>query len=179
MNCWQPGHQLKNGRFIIKQILGQGGFGVAYLASDQKLKRDVVIKTLNERIQCEPNFEKLKEDFKKEAERLSQCRHSNIVVIYDWFDEDQLPCIVMDYIAGETLARRLERGVLKEEEALHYIHQIGEALKVVHTNNLVHRDVKPGNVMIREGTQEAVLIDFGIAREFHHNKLILQILERT
>lgn len=167
MNCWQPGYQLKNGRFIIVKTLGEGGFGVAYLARDQELKRNVVIKTLNERVQGEPHFGTLKEDFKREAERLSQCRHSNIVVIYDCFDEGLLPCIVMDYIPGETLARRLERGILEEEEALHYIRQIGEALKAVHKKELVHRDVKPGNVVIREGTREAVLIDFGISREFY------------
>ena len=167
MNSWQPGYQLKNGRFIIVKTLGEGGFGVAYLARDKELKRNVVIKTLNERVQGEPHFGRLKEDFKREAERLSQCRHSNIVVIYDCFDEGLLPCIVMDYIAGETLARRLEGGVLEEEEALHYIRQIGEALKVVHKKELVHRDVKPGNVVIREGTREAVLIDFGISREFY------------
>jgi serine/threonine protein kinase len=167
MSCWQPGYQLKNGRFIIVTTLGEGGFGVAYLARDQELKRNVVIKTLNQRVQSEPHFGRLKEDFKREAERLSQCRHSNIVVIYDCFDEGLLPCIVMDYIAGETLAKRLERGVLEEEEALHYIRQIGEALKAVHKKELVHRDVKPGNIVIREGTREAVLIDFGISREFY------------
>jgi serine/threonine protein kinase len=173
MNSWQHGHQLKNGRFIIQQTLGEGGFGVAYLATDQELKRDVVIKTLNERVQREPNFEKFKQDFKKEAQRLSQCCHPNIVLIYDIFDREQLPCIVMEYIPGETLACRLERGVLKETEALHYIRQIGAALEMVHRKGLVHRDVKPGNIMIRAATQEAVLIDFGIAREFHLNQITI------
>ncbi len=167
MSGWQSGHQLENGRFIIKETLGKGGFGIAYLARDTKIKRDVVIKTLNEKVQCEPTFERFKEDFKREAERLGQCGHPNIVKIHDIFHEGQLPCIVMEYIPGETLARCVERGILKEEDALHYIRQIGAALEVVHKNSLVHRDVKPGNIIIREGTREAVLIDFGIARELH------------
>ncbi|KAB8333044.1 serine/threonine protein kinase [Scytonema tolypothrichoides VB-61278] len=164
MSYWQKDYQLKNGRFIILEILGEGGFGVTYLAKDEELKRYVVIKTLNEKAQREPRVEKLKKDFKTEAERLSQCYHHNIVKIYDIFDQEGLPCIVMEYILGETLADRLKRGV-KQEEALDYIRQIGEALKTVHNRNMVHRDVKPNNIMIQDNTQEAVLIDFGISRE--------------
>ncbi|BAZ68509.1 serine/threonine protein kinase [Fischerella sp. NIES-4106] len=174
---WQPNHQLKNGRYVINNILGIGGFGIAYLAEDGELKRSVVIKTLNERVQREPNFEKFKQDFKKEAQRLSRCHHDNVVLIYDMFDEGQLPCIVMQYITGETLAHRLERGVVIEEnEALDYIHQIGAALEIVHQQSLVHRDVKPGNIMIQDGTNRAMLIDFGIAREFHLKEIIIQTI---
>ncbi|MCP6759491.1 MAG: protein kinase [Fischerella sp. CENA71] len=174
---WQPNHKLKNGRYVINKILGIGGFGIAYLAEDGELKRSVVIKTLNERVQREPNFEKFKQDFKKEAQRLSLCHHDNVVLIYDMFDEGQLPCIVMQYITGETLAHRLERGVVIEEnEALDYIGQIGAALEIVHQKSLVHRDVKPGNIMIKDGTNRAILIDFGIAREFHLKEIIIQTI---
>ncbi|MFK0731301.1 MAG: serine/threonine protein kinase [Gloeotrichia echinulata GP01] len=173
---WQRGHQLKNGRYIIQETLGEGGFGIAYRTQDTQLNRDVVIKTLNKNAQNDQYFPKWQEDFYKEAKRLSKCEHPNIVKIYDIFREEGLQCIVMEYIPGETLADRLERGILEEEEALKYIRQIGEALQVVHRNNLVHRDVKPRNIMIRENTREAVLIDFGIAREFSSHELIIHTI---
>lgn len=78
--------------------------------------------------------------------------------------------MVMEYIDGEDLGSLVEnRGFLAEAEALHYIQQIGEALTIVHNNGLLHRDIKPHNIMVRSGKLEAVLIDFGIAREFTQN----------
>ncbi|WP_017315959.1 serine/threonine protein kinase [Mastigocladopsis repens] len=170
---WPLKYRLQNGRFIITRFLGKGGFGVACLASDEVLGRDVVIKTLNRDVQSAPTFHKFKEDFVNEAKRLSKCQHPHIVQIYDIFYQGEMPCIVIEYIQGETLAQLLERRgrSLEENEALHYIRQISAALNVFHQNNFVHRDVKPGNIMIRDGTQEAVLIDFGIAREFSRNDM--------
>ncbi|MBW4626897.1 MAG: serine/threonine protein kinase [Brasilonema octagenarum HA4186-MV1] len=168
MNCWQQGYQLQTGRYIIQETLGEGGFGVVYRARDTQLDRDVVIKTLNKKLQQDERFERLQEDLHKEAKRLSNFNHRNIVQIYDILHEQGRLYIVMEYIRGETLARRLERqGILEQQEALDYIRQISEALEVVHKNELAHRDVKPGNIIIRDSTREAVLIDFGIAREFH------------
>ena len=98
---------------------------------------------------------------------MALCVHPNIVRVSDFFIEDLRPYMVMDYIPGKTLADLVGTGkVLPETLALHYIRQIGAALKVVHQKRLLHRDIKPQNIMLREGTTDVVLIDFGIAREF-------------
>jgi serine/threonine protein kinase len=164
MSNWAPGHQLKDSRYIIRKILGKGGFGIAYCVLDTKLNRDVVIKTLNPELKAQAYFDKLQQDFHKEAQRLSRCCHPHIVQIYDFFAESGLECIVMQYIHGENLNDRAFRGIT-QREALNYIYQISAALQVVHENNLVHRDVKPVNIIIKASNNEAVLIDFGIARE--------------
>ncbi|NEU74418.1 protein kinase [Hassallia byssoidea VB512170] len=164
MSNWAPGHQLKDSRYIIRKILGKGGFGIAYWVLDTKLSRDVVIKTLNPELKAQAYFEKLQQDFYHEARCLSRCSHPHIVQIYDFFSESGLECIVMQYIPGDNLNDRAFRGIT-QQEALNYIHQISAALQVVHKNNLVHRDVKPANIIIQPSNNEAVLIDFGIARE--------------
>jgi formylglycine-generating enzyme required for sulfatase activity len=127
----------------------------------------VVIKTLNETVQKRPDFAKLQQDFLNEAVKLAKCNHPHIVKVSEVFPEGKLWCMAMEYIEGEHLADRVVNGgVLSEAEAVGYIRQIGEALTVVHNNGLLHRDVKPANILIRAGKREAVLIDFGIAREF-------------
>lgn len=128
--------------------------------------RYVVIKTLNDTVQKRSNFTKFQQDFLNEALRLAKCSHPHTVQIYE-VKEGALWCMVMEYIDGEDLFSRVEnQGTLPEAEALRYIQQIGEALTVVHSNDLLHRDVKPDNIMVRFGKSEAVLIDFGIARNF-------------
>ncbi len=166
---WSTGFELRGGKYTIESILAQGGFGITYLARDEQGKR-FVIKTLNETVQRRPDFTKFQEDFVREALRLAKCTHPHIVRVDDVFQEGHLWCMVMEYIAGEHLADRVEsKGVLSEAEALGYIQQIGEALTVVHQNGMLHRDVKPANIIVRAGKPEAVLIDFGIAREFIAN----------
>ncbi len=98
--------------------------------------------------------------------RLALCRHPHIVQVENVFDEGNLPCMAMEYIEGEDLGKLItEKGALPEAEALH-IRQIGDALTVVHEKGLLHRDLKPSNIMMRAGKPEAVLIDFGLARQF-------------
>ncbi|MBE9198097.1 serine/threonine protein kinase [Nodularia sp. LEGE 06071] len=164
--AWNPGQKLFGGRYIIEKHLGEGGMGITYLAKN--LKGELrVIKTLREEILNRKVKDKLKQDFKQETLRLALCRHPHIVEIKDYFDEGDLPCTVMEYIEGEDLGERIEtKGALPEAEALQYIRQIGEALTVVHEKGLLHRDLKPSNIMIRAGKPEAVLIDFGLARQF-------------
>ncbi|MBD2043505.1 serine/threonine-protein kinase [Microcoleus sp. FACHB-672] len=163
---WPAGYKLQGGQYTIEKELGEGGFGVAYLARNAKGER-VVIKTLNDTVQQRPDFDKFQQDFLNEALRLAKCNHPHIVPIHQVFQEGRLWCMVMEYIEGEDLATHLEKqGVLPEAEALRYIQQVGEALTVIHNNNLLHRDVKPNNILVRAGTSEAILIDFGIAREF-------------
>ncbi|MBW4634376.1 MAG: serine/threonine protein kinase [Iphinoe sp. HA4291-MV1] len=180
---WNPGQALFGGRYIIERKLGEGGIGITYLVGNERNELRV-IKTLREDIlnhaTWKPHQAKLKQNFRDEAVRLAVCRHPHIVQIENIFDEEDLPCMVMEYIEGEDLGNRLRRmGVLSEVEALLYIRQIGDALKVIHSKGLLHRDIKPRNIMIRAGKSEAVLIDFGIAREFIPNVIQRHTVYRT
>jgi serine/threonine protein kinase len=158
---------LQNGKYTLDQELGRGGFGITYKATNHALGQVVVIKTINESLQQDPNFAYFYRQFQDEARRLAVCSHPNIVRVTDFFVEDGLPNIVMDYIPGQTLDTLvLPDQPLPEETAIHYIRQVGEALKVVHQSGLLHRDIKPQNIILRQGTDQVVLIDFGIAREF-------------
>jgi serine/threonine protein kinase len=167
---WNPGQQLFGDRYIIERKLGEGGVGITYLAKNRRGELRV-IKTLREQIinhpQWIPHQDKLRYDFRDEALRLSLCRHPHIVQVENVFDEENLPCMAMEYIEGEDLGKRItNKGALPEAEALEYIRQIGDALILVHEKGLLHRDLKPSNIMMRAGKPEAVLIDFGLARQF-------------
>ncbi|TAF10452.1 MAG: serine/threonine protein kinase [Nostocales cyanobacterium] len=163
------GKILQSGKYTIIQEIGRGGFGVTFKATHHYLGQEVVIKTINERLRQHSDFPKFERQFQDEARRLATCIHPNIVRVSDFFVEDGLPYMVMEYIPGETLGQTfvLPGIPLSEETAIHYIRQIGAALQVVHNNGLLHRDIKPDNIILRQGTQEVVLIDFGIAREFN------------
>lgn len=167
--------------------MGQGGFGITYRVRDEN-GRQFALKTLNDKAIAEPNFAKLHEDFMNEALRLAQFKnHPHIVKIYKLLQENltrnnfgnrifffgsqpasiPLCCILMEYIEGTNLEELVERrGAIPEAEALRYIQQIGNALTAIHLEGLLHRDVKPSNIVLRASNSEAVLIDFGIAREF-------------
>ncbi|MFE4105532.1 serine/threonine protein kinase, partial [Almyronema epifaneia] len=163
----QVGQTLQDGKYTLKQRLGEGGFGVTFQALHHLLGQPVVIKTLNHNSLSSPDFETLKQQFQHEAQRLAQCVHPNIVRISDYFVEAGLPFMVMDYIPGRSLGDLVfPQSPLPEATAISYIHQIGAALKAVHQAGLLHRDIKPHNIILRTGTQSVVLIDFGIAREF-------------
>ncbi|WP_026736746.1 serine/threonine protein kinase [Fischerella sp. PCC 9605] len=163
------GTQLQGGKYTLDQEIGRGGFGITFKATHHYLNQIVVIKTLNEKLRQHPDFGKFERQFQDEARRLATCVHPNIVRVSDFFVETGLPYMVMEYIPGETLGEAyvLPGIPLPEATAIHYIRQIGAALQVVHQNGLLHRDVKPDNIILRQGTQEVVLIDFGIAREFN------------
>lgn len=161
------GTTLQGGKYRLDALLSQGGFGVTYRATHTLLHQPVVLKTLN--LQQEPpkRIHDLGERFIQEAQRLAQFHHPHIVRVSDCFIEGGRPFIVMDYIPGRTLAQVIqEEGPLPEKTALHYIRQVASALELVHEHGLLHRDVKPDNIMLREGTDQVVLIDFGIAREY-------------
>ncbi|BAY52776.1 serine/threonine protein kinase [Thermostichus vulcanus NIES-2134] len=161
------GTTLQGGKYHLDALLSQGGFGVTYRATHTLLHQPVVLKTLN--LQQEPpkRIHDLGERFIQEAQRLAQFNHPHIVRVSDCFIEGGRPFIVMDYIPGRTLAQVIqEEGPLPEKTALHYIRQVASALELVHEHGLLHRDVKPDNIMLREGTDQVVLIDFGIAREY-------------
>ncbi len=161
------GKTLQGGKYTLNAELGRGGFGITFKATHHYLNQVVVIKTLNEALRNDRNFPEFQRKFQDEARRLAMCVHPNIVRVSDFFLEDGLSFMVMDYIPGATLEEWVfPDRPLPEATAIHYIRQIGSALQVVHQNGLLHRDIKPQNIILKEGTQQVVLIDFGISREF-------------
>ena len=161
------GKTLQGGKYTLEQELGRGGFGITFKATHRYLGQFVVIKTLNESLRRDRNFAEFDRKFQDEARRLASCVHPNIVRVSDFFVEDGQPYMVMDYIAGQNLGDVVgTNNPLPENLAILYITQIGAALKAVHQKGLLHRDVKPQNIILRQNTQEVVLIDFGISREF-------------
>ncbi len=166
MRRWPDGQQLDDGKYIIEEYLGGGGFGETYRAQNRHEGKSVAIKTLNLFQQFQPDFAKTQNKFLKEAMSLAKCRHPHIVEVYDIFREGDFNCMVMELIDGIDLATHIkENGRLSEQKALSMIQQLGDALTCVHKQNLTHRDVKPENIMLRKRGMEAVLIDFGLARQ--------------
>jgi len=168
--AWKVGDSLQGDKYQVEKILGQGSFGITYLVKDRQGDR-AVIKTLEDAHISAPNFQQRQQRFVQEAFKLAKCQHPHIVRLLEPPFQEPAPsqnldlwCIAMEYIDGTTLADRANQ-ILSESVALNYIKQIGSALIVVHQNQLVHNDVRPGNIMIRAGSAEAVLIDFGLARE--------------
>lgn len=162
---WDPGQKLHQGRYTIIRVLGQGGFGITYLADDPEFK-PVVIKTLKDEILQKTNFEDLRSRFQQEALQLALCRHPNIVEIETFFSEGPFHCIVMEHVQGRDLGYWVRhKGIFPEALALRYIQEVGSALEMVHKKGLLHRDIKPENILICERRAQAMLIDFGIARQ--------------
>ncbi|MFM6180901.1 MAG: protein kinase domain-containing protein [Dolichospermum sp.] len=165
---WKIGQKLQNGKYIIQQILGQGGFGITYQALQVNLNRFVVIKTPNKYLQYDLEYCKYIENFITEGQilaRLSTNANSHIVGVIELFQESNIYCLVMEFILGENLFQMVKhKGALPEAEIVTYIRQIGTALIMVHKAGLVHRDAHPGNIMIKNNGQ-AILIDFGIAKQ--------------
>jgi len=167
---WNKGHQLHNGKYIIEDELGQGAFGITYKAVHSRINLPVVIKTPNMRLKRDRQYPRYVQKFIQEAEllgQLCQAPHPNIVRVIDYFDEgdSNTPCLVMEFIAGKNLFDLIEGQVitiLPQTEAIKYICQIGDALAAMHQNSLVHRDIHPGNIMLRSGNHP-ILIDFGLA----------------
>ncbi len=164
--AWLVGQKLHDGRYTIERELGRGYFGITYLVACDRDRKRLAIETLSDDLlsQLTPSeIDNLQEKFLQEAVKLAKCKHPHIVQIKEPFLEENQVCIVMEYIDGIDLASRAQHQ-LPETEALGYIQQMGEALNAVHENGLVHRNVKPANILVRAGKSEAVLIDFGLAR---------------
>ena len=145
---------------VIDQ-LGYGGFGNVYLARDTKLgNRLVVLKVLHPHLAADQGMVKR---FQREARAMGKLDHPNIVMVYNVEDDTLRPFIVMEFVSGMTLANFLQQGVLSLEEALPILRQLADALDAAHLQGIVHRDVKPSNVLITaEGI--AKLTDFGIVK---------------
>jgi len=175
-------------RYSIQKTLGQGGFGITYLAYDQKLEQEVCIKELfisgnstrgsNMTVQsqgtAEFSFADFVQRFIKEARQLAKFKHPNIVRVIDIFQENNTAYTVMEYVNGETLKEKIQReGVLEEKNAMLLINQLLDAVEAVHAEGMLHRDIKPDNILVTpEG--RVVLIDFGSAREFAEGKTTSQ-----
>ena len=152
-----PGTRL--GAYEVLALLGSGGMGEVYRARDTRLERVVAIKTLREDLAGDPNR---RARFEREARVVSQLNHPDICTLFDIGREGAIDYLVMEFIDGQTLAARLQRGALSIDQALQYAIAIGAALDAAHRAGVIHRDVKPANVML---TATGVkLLDFGIAR---------------
>lgn len=157
---------LQNGKYVLDTQLGNGVFETTYRATERESGQAIVIKSLGENLRQHPEFDQFKQQFLEFAERLSHCKHQNLVQILDYFEEAGRPYWVMEYIPGETLAALVEPNVLSEAKALDYIRQTSNALSVLHKAGLLHRDVKPQNLIRRQDTDCVVLCEFGITCEF-------------
>ena len=183
MSELRSGTTLQNGKYRILSTLGQGGFGITYLAENTYLDERVAIKEFFYRDFCERDshtchitvptagnremVQRFKQKFLKEARTIYKLKHPNIVGFIDIFEENDTAYYVMDYIEGESLSQLVKhRGAIPEREALAYIRDAAEALKFVHSHQINHLDVKPGNLIKRNADGKVLLIDFGVAKQY-------------
>ena len=174
---------LLHGTYRIERTLGQGGYGITYLATDEALETQVAIKEFFPKTLCsregstshltvasesaEEMVGKLRAKFLKEARNIAKFSEPDIIRIYAAFEANNTAYYVMEYVDGESLAQKVAReGALPEARAVGYIRQIAKALSFVHNRHLNHLDVKPANVMVRQSTDRIVLIDFGLSKRY-------------
>jgi eukaryotic-like serine/threonine-protein kinase len=149
----------KLGPYEIQSPLGAGGMGEVYLARDTRLDRIVAVKILPQHLSA--NLE-AKQRFDREARAISSLNHPNICTLHDVGHQDGTDFLVMEYLEGETLADRLMKGPLSPEQVLKYGIDICEGLEKAHKSGVIHRDLKPGNIMLTKSG--AKLMDFGLAK---------------
>ncbi|NUM46684.1 MAG: serine/threonine protein kinase, partial [Anaerolineales bacterium] len=148
------------GPYRIVSQLGQGGMATVYKAFHAALNRYVAIKVLHPSFQEDETFYSR---FKREAQIVAQLEHPHIVPVYDFSEHNDNPYLVMKFIEGDTLKHRIRRQKLTLEETLKYMTAVAEALTYAHERDILHRDVKPSNVMI-DSASFPYLADFGLAR---------------
>ena len=177
----QQDYTLQDGKYRILKVLGQGGFGITYLAIQVRLDRKVAIKEFFMKDFCERNettrqvtlgtagsretVNSCRKKFLKEAKHIALLDHPNIIRIIDVFDENSTSYYVMEYIEGGSLSNKLGTTGLSMSEATRYILQVAETLKYIHKKNIAHLDIKPSNIMLN-GNDEIVLIDFGVSKQY-------------
>ena len=183
MNALRSNSTLQGGKYRIIKKLGQGGFGITYLAENTMLEGKVAIKEFFFKEYCERNeltchvtvptsnnrdtVQRFKQKFIKEAKTIFRLNHPNIVRILDVFEENDTAYYVMEYIEGESLSDMVtRRGAIPFAEAIGYVKAAAEALMYIHSKKINHLDIKPGNLMKRNDDGEIVLIDFGVAKQY-------------
>jgi serine/threonine protein kinase len=149
----------KLGPYEIQSPLGAGGMGEVYRAKDTRLDRIVAVKILPAHLSSNPEA---KQRFEREARAISSLNHPHICTLYDVGHQDGTDYLVMEFLEGETLADRLRKGPLPPQQVLKYGIEIGQGLERAHRTGVVHRDLKPGNIMLTKS--EAKLLDFGLAK---------------
>ena len=149
----------KLGPYEILSAIGAGGMGDVYKARDTRLDRTVAIKVLPTHL---ADRSELRERFEREAKTIASLNHPHICTLYDTGHQDDIDFLVMEYIEGETLAQRLQKGVLPIQQVLQYAIEISDTLDKAHRKGITHRDLKPSNIMLtKSGTK---LLDFGLAK---------------
>jgi eukaryotic-like serine/threonine-protein kinase len=154
------GQRIFSNRYALVRHVARGGMAEVYLAHDQLLDRPVALKVLFPELSTDRAFV---ERFRREAQAAANLSHPNIVSIYDWGQDDHTYFIVMEYVEGRTLSQMVQRGPLDASQAASIGADVAAALAFAHRNGVIHRDVKPGNVLIDKSGQVKVA-DFGIAR---------------
>ncbi len=153
-------HPLRIGRYRIEKVLGQGGFGIVYLAQDEQLNRPVAVKVPHATLISKPEDAEL---YLTEARTVANLDHPGIVPVHDVGSTEECPCyVVSKYIPGTDLATKLKQKRLPYRETVELVATVADALHYAHKQGLVHRDVKPGNILIGNDGKPYV-VDFGLA----------------
>ena len=148
------------GRYTLLRQLGKGGMGTVYLARDVKLGREVAVKALLPEVRAAFGDER----FQLEVQLVARFSHPNIVKLFEAGEAEGIPFYVMDFVEGESLQQHLEReGQIGLKRALRIAAEIGDALQYAHEHGTIHRDIKPGNILL--SGDHALLTDFGIAKK--------------
>ncbi|MDP9375880.1 MAG: serine/threonine protein kinase, partial [Chloroflexota bacterium] len=148
------------GSYRLLERIGKGGMGEVYRAQHLKLRREAAVKVLPASLAAEQDFLKR---FEREAASVASLDHPNILPVWDYGEQGGIPYLVMPYVKGGTLKDRLERGPLPPAEITPYLTQMAEALDYAHERGIVHRDVKPANMLL-DGRGRLYLSDFGVAK---------------
>jgi serine/threonine-protein kinase len=155
-----------SGRYRLEAKLGSGGMSTVYLAKDETLDRPVAVKLMHREMSEQPDQ---LERFRQEARSVAKISHPNVVSVIDAGEDHGYPYIVFEYVEGETLKQRISRiGALDIQESIAYAIEIARGLSIAHARNLVHRDIKPQNVLI-DDEGRAKLTDFGISRQLEQD----------
>ena len=154
--------QVLSANYELETEVGRGGMGIVYCARDRRLKREIAIKVLPPELSFRAD---IRQRFLREAETAAQLNHPNIVPIYTVEEKDNLVYFVMSYIKGDNLGQRLQQhGPMPPVEVRRILREVAEALAYAHGRNVIHRDIKPDNIIIDDETGRAMVTDFGIAR---------------
>ncbi|MFL5570070.1 MAG: serine/threonine-protein kinase [Gemmatimonadaceae bacterium] len=154
--------QVLSANYELESEVGRGGMGIVYCARDRRLKREIAIKVLPPELSFRAD---IRQRFLREAETAAQLNHPNIVPIYTVEERDNLVYFVMAYVKGDNLGQRLQQhGPMAPVEVRRILREVADALAYAHGRNVIHRDIKPDNIIIEEETGRAMVTDFGIAR---------------